>query len=161
MGELDWQPYIVQPFMPSDIEKLIEKAPDHKLPLGQVLNLAKDVCRGLEFAHSKGIIHRDIKPGNVLVSNEGKARITDFGLVMVTNVSRLTQEGLMVGTPNYMSPEQAYSGEVTTKSNLYSLGAMLYEMVTGRPPFVGDDNVSIIGQHLNAQTTPRIILICV
>jgi len=150
MGELDGQPYIVQPYMPSDIEKLIEKAPDHKLPLDQVINLAKDVCRGLEFAHSKGIIHRDIKPGNVLVSDEGKARITDFGLVMVTNVSRLTQEGLMVGTPNYMSPEQAYSGEVTTKSDLYSLGAMIYEMVTGRPPFLGDDYVAVVTQHINA-----------
>jgi len=151
MGELSGQPYIVQPYMPSDIEKLIEKAPDHKLPLDQVINLAKDVCRGLEFAHSKGIIHRDIKPGNVLVNDEGKARITDFGLVMVTNVSRLTQEGLMVGTPNYMSPEQAYSGEVTTKADLYSFGAMLYEMVTGRPPFVGDDYVAVVTQHINTQ----------
>ncbi|UCC17303.1 MAG: protein kinase, partial [Dehalococcoidales bacterium] len=152
MGELDGQPYLVQPVVSGgDIEELIEKAPDHKLPLDQTISIAKAVCHGLEFAHSKGIIHRDIKPGNVLITEDGTARINDFGLAVRPDVSRLTTEGMMVGTVLYMPPEQTMGREVTPKADLYSLGAMLYEMVTGRPPFVGDDSVSIIGQHLNAQ----------
>jgi hypothetical protein len=134
-----------------DVERLIEKAPDHKLPLDKIIEIAKAVCKGLEFAHSKGIIHRDIKPGNVMLSADGTAKINDFGLAMAIDVSRLTMEGMMVGTVSYMPPEQAMGGEVSSKADLYSLGAMLYEMVTGRPPFVGDDSVSIIGQHLNNQ----------
>ncbi|HEY94474.1 MAG TPA: protein kinase, partial [Dehalococcoidia bacterium] len=155
-GDINGQPYLVMPHMPgingnNDVEKLIEHTPDHKLPLDQVINIAKCVCRGLEFAHSKGAIHRDIKPGNVWLTEDGTAKIGDFGLAVMTEVSRLTQEGMMVGTPSYMSPEQAMAGEVTYKADLYSLGAMLYEMVTGRPPFVGDDMYSIIGGHLNTQ----------
>ena len=152
MGELNGQPYITQPVMGGgDVEALIEKVPDHKLPLDQTISIAKAVCQGLIFAHSKGIIHRDLKPGNVWLTDDGTAKIGDFGLAVMTDVSRLTMEGIMVGTVSYMPPEQAMQGEVTSKADLYSLGAMLYEMVTGRPPFVGDDSVSIIGQHLNMQ----------
>ena len=156
LGETNGQPYMVMPNMPgingdNDVEKLIEHAPDHKLPLDQVIRIAKDVCKGLEFAHSKGAIHRDIKPGNIWLTEDGTAKIGDFGLAVMTDVSRLTQEGMMVGTPNYLSPEQAGAGEVTYKSDLYSLGAMLYEMVTGRPPFVGEDSYAVIGGHLNTQ----------
>ncbi len=104
---------------------------------------------GLEFSHQKGIIHRDLKPGNVWLAEDGRAMIGDFGLAVAIDRSRLTQAGMMVGTVNYMPPEQAMGGEVTPQSDLYSLGAMLYEMVCGRPPFVGDDHVAIIGQHLN------------
>jgi serine/threonine protein kinase len=150
IGDLQGQPYIVQQPLPSgDVEELIEKAPEHKLPIEQVINIAKAVCRGLEFAHSRGIIHRDIKPGNVMLSEDGTAKINDFGLAVAVDLSRLTQSGMMVGTVSYMPPEQAMGGKVTTQADLYSLGAMLYEMVTGRPPFVGDDSVSIIGQHIN------------
>jgi len=153
MGDHQGQPYIVLPMMSGgDIEGLIEKAPDHKLPLEQVVSIGKCVCSGLDFAHSKGIIHRDLKPGNIWLSEDGSAKIGDFGLAVVADVSRLTQEGMMVGTVSYMPPEQAMGGEASNKADLYSLGAMLYEMVTGRPPFVGDDSVAIIGQHIN--TTP-------
>jgi len=121
----------------------------YDMALEQVISIGKSVCLGLEFAHSKGIIHRDIKPGNVWMSEDGTVKIGDFGLAMVADISRLTHEGMMVGTYYYMPPEQAMGGEITTKADLYSLGAMLYEMVTGRPPFVGDDSVAIIGQHIN------------
>ena len=107
------------------------------------------VADGLVFAHSNGIIHRDLKPGNVWLSDEGQARIGDFGLAISSGRSRLTREGMMVGTVGYMPPEQATGGAVTERSDLYSLGAMLYEMVTGRPPFFGDDEFAIIGQHIN------------
>ena len=150
MGEENGQPYIVIPLMPGgDVEGLIEKAPEHRLPLEQAISITKSVCHGLEFAHSKGIIHRDLKPGNVWMSADGIAKIGDFGLAVAVDLSRLTQEGMMVGTVSYMPPEQAMGGKVTLKADLYSLGAMLYEMVTGRPPFIGDDSVAIIGQHIN------------
>jgi tetratricopeptide (TPR) repeat protein len=150
MGDHEGQPYIVIPLMPGgDVEGLIEKAPEHRLPIEQAVGIAKAVCRGLEFAHSKGIIHRDIKPGNIWLGADGTVKIGDFGLALAADLPRLTQPGMMVGTVTYMPPEQAMGGKVTAKADLYSLGAMLYEMVTGRPPFVGDDSVAIIGQHIN------------
>ncbi|MEW6186347.1 MAG: protein kinase, partial [Thermodesulfobacteriota bacterium] len=150
MGEEQGQPYVVLPLMPGgDVEGLIEKAPERRLPIEKAISISKSICRGLEYAHGKGIIHRDLKPGNVWLSADGTARIGDFGLALAVELSRLTQEGMMVGTYYYMPPEQAMGGEVTTKADLYSLGAMLYEMVTGRPPFTGDDSVAIIGQHIN------------
>jgi len=150
LGEHDGQPYIVLPLMPGgDVEGLIEKAPEHRLSIEQAISIAKSVCLGLEYAHSKGIVHRDLKPGNVWLSADGTVKIGDFGLALAVDLSRLTQSGMMVGTFHYMPPEQAMGGEVTAKADLYALGAMLYEMVTGRPPFVGDDVYAIIGQHIN------------
>jgi tetratricopeptide (TPR) repeat protein len=149
-GDHQGQPFIVLPLMSGgDVEGLIKNAPEHKLPLDQAIDIAKAVCQGLVFAHSKGIIHRDIKPGNVWLSGDGTAKIGDFGLAVAQDLSRLTQHGMMVGTVSYMPPEQAMGGEVTAKADLYSSGAMLYEMVTGRPPYVGDDSIAIIGQHIN------------
>ena len=150
LGEHEGQPYIVTELMGGgDVEMGIADADDNRLPLEQAIDIAKATCRGLEFAHSKGIVHRDLKPGNVWLTDGGTAKIGDFGLAVATDRSRLTQEGMMVGTVSYMPPEQAMGGEATPQADLYSLGAMLYEMVTGRPPFVGDDSVAIIGQHLN------------
>jgi serine/threonine protein kinase/tetratricopeptide (TPR) repeat protein len=149
-GDHEGQPYMVLPLLPGgDVEGLMKKAPDHRLPLDKAIEIAVSVCKGLEFAHAKGIIHRDLKPGNVWLSADGTAKIGDFGLAVAVELSRLTKSGMMVGTVAYMPPEQAMGGKVTTKADLYSLGAMLYEMVTGRPPFVGDDSVAIIGQHIN------------
>jgi serine/threonine protein kinase len=150
IGEEAGQPFLVLPVLPGgDIEGLIEKAEDHKLPIDQAVRIALETAQGLEFAHAKGIVHRDIKPGNVWLAEDGRAKIGDFGLAVATDRSRLTQAGMMVGTVSYMPPEQAMGGEVGPRSDLYSLGAMLYEMVCGRPPFVGDESVAIIGQHLN------------
>jgi tetratricopeptide (TPR) repeat protein len=150
LGEEADQPYMVTELMGGgDIEGAIERAPEHKLPLDQSISIAVQVCQGLEFAHAQGIIHRDLKPGNVWLTVDGTAKIGDFGLAVAIDRTRLTQAGMMVGTVSYMPPEQAMGGEVTARSDLYSLGAMLYEMVTGRPPFLGDDHVAVIGQHLN------------
>lgn len=152
MGEEKGQPYAVMPVMiGGDVQTLLEKAPEHRLPIEQAIRIAKDVASGLEYAHSKGIIHRDLKPGNVWLTSDGTAKIGDFGLAMATDMSKLTQTGMMVGTYYYIPPEQAMGGEITPKSDLYSLGAMLYEMLAGRPPFIGDDAVSVIGQHINTQ----------
>ena len=150
LGQEAGQPYMVTELMGGgDVEGAIEEAPDHRLPLDQAIEIAKETCHGLEFAHSRGIVHRDLKPGNVWLTEDGTAKIGDFGLAVALDRSRLTTEGMMVGTVSYMPPEQAMGGEVSPRSDLYSLGAMLYEMVTGRPPFLGDDSVAIIGQHIN------------
>ncbi|MCH8108013.1 MAG: protein kinase [Chloroflexi bacterium] len=150
LGEEGDQPYMVTELMGGgDVEGLIEKATDHRLPLEQAIKIAQETCRGMGFAHDRGIVHRDLKPGNIWLTEDGIAKIGDFGLAVALDRSRLTTEGMMVGTVSYMPPEQAMGGEVTPRSDLYSLGAMLYEMVTGRPPFLGDDSVAIIGQHIN------------
>ena len=150
LGQESDQPYMVTELMGGgDVEGVIADAADHRLSLEQAIHVAVETCRGLEFAHSRGIVHRDLKPGNVWLTFDGIAKIGDFGLAVALDRSRLTTEGMMVGTVSYMPPEQAMGGEVTPRSDLYSLGAMLYEMVTGRPPFLGDDSVAIIGQHIN------------
>ena len=150
LGEEQDQPYMVTELMGGgDVEGVIEDAQDHRLPLEQAIKIAQETCRGMEFAHSRGIVHRDLKPGNVWLTEDGIAKIGDFGLAVALDRSRLTTAGMMVGTVSYMPPEQAMGGDVTPRSDMYSLGAMLYEMVTGRPPFLGDDSVAIIGQHIN------------
>jgi len=131
-----------------DVEELIEDI-DGALPLEQAVRIANQTAQGLVFAHSKGIIYRDLKPGNVWLDDNGDAKIGDFGLAIATDRSRLTVEKLMVGTVNYMPPEQATGGEITPRADLYSLGAMLYEMSTGRVPFMGDDDIAVISQHVN------------
>ena len=122
LGDEDGQPYMVLPVMESgDVEGLIEDAPDHRLPLQQAIDTAIATCRGLEFAHERGIVHRDLKPGNVWLTSDGTAKIGDFGLAVVENRSRLTQEGMMVGKVSYMPPEQAKGVEVCSWRDLYSL----------------------------------------
>ena len=150
LGEEAGQPFVVTELMGGgDVEDLIGKAPEHRVPLEQALEICGAVCQGLEFAHARQLVHRDLKPGNVWLTEDGVAKIGDFGLALAKDRSRLTEEGLMVGTASYMPPEQALGGEVTAASDLYSLGAMLYELVTGRPPFLGDGSVAIISQHIN------------
>jgi len=150
LGEESGQPYMVTEFMEGgDVQGMIENASDHRLPLERAIGIARETCQGLEFAHRRGIVHRDLKPGNVWLTEDGTAKIGDFGLAVSLDRSRITSEGMMVGTVSYMPPEQAMGGEPSPRMDLYSLGAMLYEMVTGRPPFLGDDSVAIIGQHIN------------
>ena len=149
IGEESGSPFVVNELLAGgDVEGEVEKA-GGALPLSRTLEIAKGVARGLAFAHERGIVHRDLKPGNVWLTAEGTAKIGDFGLAVSLDRSRLTQHGMMVGTVAYMPPEQALGGEVTPQADLYSLGAMLYELVTGRPPFQADDPTAIISQHIN------------
>jgi tetratricopeptide (TPR) repeat protein len=150
IGEEAGQPFLVSQLMAGgDVEGLIEQAPEHHPPLEQTLRIAEQVCQALDYAHSHGIIHRDLKPGNVWLTRDGTAKLGDFGLAMAIDKTRLSVAGMIVGTVGYMPPEQALGTTPDARSDLYSLGAMLYEMVTGRPPFLGDDPVAIISQHLN------------
>ena len=151
VGEEDGQPYIVSEYMAGgDVEALIVAADDHQLDLERAVSIATQVSRALEHAHADGVVHRDIKPGNIWLAEDGTAKLGDFGLAFAASETRMTTEGTMLGTVAYMPPEQALGGAATPQSDLYSLGCALYEIVTGRPPFLGDDAVAVISQHLNA-----------
>jgi serine/threonine protein kinase len=113
------------------------------LPLQDALRISEDILRGLSYAHLKGVIHRDIKPANILLSTEGQAKIADFGIARPVD-STLTAVGSMLGTPNYMSPEQVKCADVTARSDLFSVGVVMYEMLTGVKPFSAADVSSIL-----------------
>ena len=145
-------PYLVTELMGrGDVASLIEEAPNGRPPLHDVIRLTRQVCRGLDFAHSNGIVHRDVKPGNIWLTKDGTAKIGDFGLAKSRNSARVTQSGNIVGTVTYMSPEQITGSEVTPRADLYGLGVVLYEMVCGRPPFMGYDSPSVVRQHLETE----------
>ncbi|HEV7923073.1 MAG TPA: serine/threonine-protein kinase [Thermoanaerobaculia bacterium] len=118
------------------------------LPLAEALSIGADILRALAYAHAKGIIHRDIKPANILLTSEGQAKIADFGIARRLE-SSLTGINLLVGTPNYMSPEQVRSAPVTTRSDLFSAGVVLYEMLTGAKPFASQELSSVLYNVVN------------
>src|SRR5689334_2339267 len=116
--------------------------------------IASDIAAALGFAHRNGVIHRDIKPGNVLVSPNGQVKVADFGIARALGAAaeeNLTQAGSVMGTATYFSPEQAQGLALDPRSDLYSLGVVLYEMVTGRAPFTGDSPVAIAYKHVQEQ----------
>lgn len=114
---------------------------------GQVVSIAKQVCKGLAEAHNLGVIHRDLKPQNIMIDRGGNVRIMDFGLARSRRSKGITGAGVMLGTPEYISPEQAETKDVDHRTDIYSLGVILYEMVTGRLPFEGETAISIAMKH--------------
>jgi class 3 adenylate cyclase len=152
-GEEDGNPFIISEYMPGgDVEALLAAEGGH-LEVDRAVAIASDVTRALEHAHSRGIVHRDLKPANVWLDDDGHARLGDFGLATTEGRARVSG-GTLVGTVAYLPPEQALGEAAGPESDLYSLGALLHEMLTGRPPFSGDDAVSIISQHLHADPIP-------
>jgi class 3 adenylate cyclase len=143
-GEDDGRPYIVSRYMPGgNVQRLL--AASGRLEVERAVAIGIDVCRALEHAHSCGIVHRDLKPANVWLAEDGAGRLGDFSLAETGG-----RGSALVGTVAYLPPERALGRPSEGRSDLYSLGALLYEMVAGRPPFTGGDAVSIIGRHLNA-----------
>lgn len=120
---------------------------EKRLPWEQAVDIALQICAALKVAHAAGIVHRDLKPSNLLIGKDGTVKLTDFGVAQIFATTRLTVTGGIIGTAEYMSPEQAAGQRATKKSDLYSLGAVLYVMLTGRPPFTGKSPVDIIRKH--------------
>jgi serine/threonine-protein kinase len=122
--------------------------------------IASSVAAALDYAHRRGVVHRDIKPGNVLITEEGQVKVTDFGIARAVNTEEsLTQVGSVMGTATYFSPEQAEGRVVDSRSDLYSLGIVLYEMLVGRPPFTGDSPVAVASKHVReVAPMPRLFL---
>lgn len=118
------------------------------LPWKEAVDYASQICAGLEHAHKKGIVHKDVKPENVIITKEGILKITDFGIAKALNKGTITTGGLTMGSVHYFSPEQARGGFTDAKTDLYSLGILLYEMVTGKLPFEGENAISVAMQHI-------------
>ncbi len=121
-----------------------------------IVSIMAQLLEALQHAHEQGVWHRDIKPANLLVVDDGRVKIVDFGLASVgqSTKSRLTASGILVGTPEYISPEQITGHKVDGRTDLYSLGAVMYEMLTGKPPFGGENAVNVLFQHLEASIPP-------
>jgi serine/threonine protein kinase len=123
------------------------------LPFDEALRIGADVLRALAYAHGKGVIHRDIKPANILIATDGEAKIADFGIARPVN-SSLTSNNSLLGTPNYMSPEQVKSSAITPRADLFSAGVVLYEMLTGVKPFAANDISGILYNVVNLDPVP-------
>ena len=146
-GEADGLLYYVMPFVEGEsLRDRIHR--EHQLPIDDALRLTREAAEALEFAHTHGVIHRDIKPENILVQG-GHALVADFGIAKAVESagSKLTETGMTVGTPHYMSPEQSLGGELDGRSDEYSLGCVLYELLIGQPPFDGPNAMAVIARH--------------
>ena len=149
-GEDDGRPYIVLEYV--DGETLKDRIRrDGPLPVPEAVAYAIEIARALGAAHDRHIIHRDVKPQNVLINHEGLAKVTDFGIARTLEEDGLTADGRVLGTTDYVSPEQALGRPVTGRSDLYSLGIVLYEMLTGEVPFRGDNQVAVAMKHVREE----------
>jgi eukaryotic-like serine/threonine-protein kinase len=146
-GEDQGHPYIVFAHVKGEtLKERIRR--EGALPIADAVAYAIEIGRALEAAHEEGLVHRDVKPQNVLIDEEGRAKVTDFGIARGLEAEQLTAVGRVVGTTDYVSPEQALGHEVTGQSDVYSLGIVLYEMLTGEVPFKGESGVSVAMKHV-------------
>jgi len=147
-GEADGRQYIVFEYIDGENlkEHIVRKG---RLPIREALEIAVEVARGLAFAHQNGIIHRDVKPQNVLLNGDGQAKVTDFGIARTLDVDGMTQTGTVLGTSNYIAPEQASGQRVDAHSDVYALGAVLFELLAGEVPFPGESFVAVAMKHVH------------
>jgi beta-lactam-binding protein with PASTA domain/predicted Ser/Thr protein kinase len=148
-GEAEGTYYIAMEYLEGRTlkEAATERGP---LPVGEAIAYARQILGALGFAHRKGLVHRDIKPHNALIDHDGRVKVTDFGIARAGAASQMTEAGSIIGTAQYLSPEQARGGVVDHRSDLYSLGIVLYELLTGTVPFTGDTPVEIAMKHLSS-----------
>src|SRR3954447_10080570 len=149
-GEDDGRPYIVFEYVEGEtLKDRIRRC--GRLPVDESLAYAIEITRALGAAHHRGIVHRDIKPQNVLIDEEGMAKVTDFGIARSLDEEGLTADGRVLGTTDYVSPEQALGHAVNGQSDIYSLGVVLFEMLSGDVPFHGDNQVSVAMKHVREE----------
>jgi serine/threonine-protein kinase len=149
-GEDDGRPYIVLEYVEGEtLKERIRR--QGRLPIPEAIAYAIEIAHALGTAHSRHIVHRDVKPQNVLIDEEGSAKVTDFGIARTLEEDGLTADGRVLGTTDYVSPEQALGQYVTGQSDLYSLGIVLYEMLTGEVPFTGESQVAVAMKHVREE----------
>lgn len=124
------------------------------MPIHDVIDFSKQICRALRYAHAQNIVHRDIKPHNILIDKENVVRLTDFGIAKIFSMDNITMTGVTVGTPEYMSPEQAEGNQVDAQTDIYSLGAVMYEMLTKKAPFTANNPIAIAYKHVHEMPVP-------
>jgi serine/threonine protein kinase len=146
-GEEDGRQYIVFEYIEG--ENLKALVANGALPVDETLHYGLQVARALDFAHKRGLVHRDVKPQNVLLNEDGQAKVTDFGIARSLDVQGVTQTGTILGTSDYIAPEQARGDKVDQKTDIYSLGTVLYELLTGEVPYEGDNFVAVAMRHVN------------
>jgi tetratricopeptide (TPR) repeat protein len=146
LSEEDGVHYITMEYVPGeDLRGMLKMS--KRLEIGTALSITRQILEGLAEAHRQGVVHRDLKPSNIMLDQEGQVRILDFGIARAVTSEGITEEGVMIGTPEYMSPEQVEGSEVDPRSDLYSLGVILFEMVTGRVPFEADTPFAVGIKH--------------
>ncbi|MDQ1726040.1 MAG: eukaryotic-like serine/threonine-protein kinase, partial [Frankiaceae bacterium] len=149
------QPYIVMEYVDGRTLRDVLHEEGRVMPR-RTLEIGAEICSALEYSHQHGIVHRDIKPGNVMLTRNGAIKVMDFGIARAASQAAVTvtQTAAVIGTAQYLSPEQARGEQVDARSDIYSLGCLLYELVTGQPPFVGDSPVAVAYQHVREQALP-------
>jgi serine/threonine protein kinase len=155
IGEAEGAHFITMEYVGGeDLKTMIRMS--RRMSIGAAVDIAAQVCEGLAEAHRLGIVHRDLKPSNIMIDREGNARIMDFGIARSLQGKAITGAGVLIGTPEYMSPEQFEGKGVDQRSDIYSLGIILYEMVTGRVPFEGNTPIAIgLKQTRDAPKDPK------
>src|SRR5207237_7557752 len=147
-GEEDGRQYIVFEYIDGEnLKELVVRK--GRLDIREALEIALEVARGLAFAHQNGLVHRDVKPQNVLLNGDGRAKVTDFGIARTVDVDGMTQTGTVLGTSNYIAPEQATGQRVDAHSDVYALGTVLYELLAGDVPFPGESFVAVAMKHVH------------
>src|SRR3954447_1465691 len=143
------QPFIVMEYVHGRTLRDIVKS-EGRLPVRRAMEIVAEVCSALDFSHRNGIIHRDVKPANVMITPQGAVKVMDFGIAraVADNAATVTQTANVIGTAQYLSPEQARGESVDARSDVYSTGCLLYELITGVPPFQGDSPVAVAYQHV-------------